>query len=138
MSHAVFLENPEQMLCIEYVKNGLDYWFPSQTQTARPSYAKAREICASCPVVAKCLAATINMAELPIWGIWAGKTASEIAQLADRTDEWRQCAYPLCEKKFYVFRKRSARKFCNSVCAANNVIHAARLARSNIESWEIS
>ncbi|GAA4593718.1 hypothetical protein GCM10023194_58700 [Planotetraspora phitsanulokensis] len=53
---------------------------PADDRAAREQVAK--EVCAECPVWALCLARSLRIR--PESGVWAGFTAAEIGELADR------------------------------------------------------
>lgn len=62
-----------EALCVEYVKNGQDYWFGDEERalTAKQVY-KAKEICLLCPLRTECRILGASISPAP-YGVWGGK-----------------------------------------------------------------
>jgi predicted RNA-binding Zn ribbon-like protein len=108
-------------LCVEYVKNGQDFWFGQGEKQTMRDIARARAICAQCPVSVECLANVLDAPTLPSLGVWARYTAQELDRLRN-PGEVRVCAYSGCGGLFHVRTKHSTRRFCNNQCVANALL----------------
>jgi Transcription factor WhiB len=105
----------EGAVCVDYVRRGKDYWFGRGDKQTLADVNGAKMLCSGCPVLAACLTRTLAMPVLPTAGVWAGKTAEELARTAE-PGEWRTCVAEGCVKMFHVRKLRSTKRFCTTVC----------------------
>jgi hypothetical protein len=79
-----------QAACLGLAKSEDDPWFPVAA-TSSMAYAEAREVCLTCPVLAKCLEQALaeerGRADGSRWGMWGGKTPKERSRIEKATRE---------------------------------------------------
>jgi len=96
-----------------------DLWFSHDTNTARG-------ICSACPVRAECLDSALT-GELPVSGVWAGYTITQLADL--RSARVTAEGGPRCKNCAATFTPRQfGQLYCSPVC-----VRIAR-TRSNRQS----
>ncbi len=121
--------NAEAPLCAVEVANGRAekaWWFPSgSTKQHRAEAARAKAVCALCPIRAACLEETMRVEAQPGYfvrhGIFGGFTAQERYELAGTTG--REWVCEVCAEPFVAVR---ARKTCTPRC---ELIRSARYMR---------
>ena len=98
----------DQALCAQ---TDPDLWFPPDGR--RDVAATARRICAGCPVRAECLDYAVTLEPLPLDGIWAGRTHTQVRQVAAQRARPRPCY--TCGTAF-VPACQSNRAYCSDGC----------------------
>ena len=107
-----------------------DLWHPTSGDVA--SAARAKAICARCPVRQECLDLAISNSEQH--GIWAGLRARELTRASHAQSVGLvhkvECRNPACETLF--IRGDGRRFYCSDRCAkANHVRQRVDWARMN-------
>lgn len=98
------------------------WWFPVEARgRTGPGYARARRVCAGCPVVDQCLTtllATASWSEIAQGGMFAGRTPSELLKIraAHRRTLYGERRCDVCGHLFDAYTPTG--RYCDDTCRA--------------------